>query len=75
MTAYFGYTALPRYLAESDKASKAHDWERVTFWMMQANEADRAVQRAVMWGIIYPTLAAMVVAVGYWVYRGFRPKQ
>jgi len=75
LTAYFGYTALPRYLAESNKASKEHDWESVTFWMTLANEADAAVQRSVMWGIFYPILAAIVAAIGYWVYRGFRPKQ
>ena len=36
--------------------------------------ADAWMVHAVIWGLVYPVLAGIVIAVGWWVYRGFRPR-
>lgn len=43
-------------------------------FMARADEANERVTASVHWGIGLPLILSIVASIGWWIYRGFKPR-
>lgn len=74
LTARSAWETMPQYLKLSDIAAKKGDWDMAGIWMQRVNDANAALTRSLLWGVVVPVIALILGAIAYWVYRGFKPR-
>lgn len=76
--AFWGITGLlsdsrvPEYVDLSRNAMDRGDWNTASMWMKLSNESNAWVIKSLTWGLAMPIAALIVLAISYWVYRGFK---
>ncbi len=84
LAAYFSDQTISLYLREIDKIEaqtrqagqpldRAYLDRTMPLWD-RVNEGNDWVQASVQWGIGIPLILLFVVPIGWWIYRGFKPK-
>lgn len=82
--AYFGNRTISFYLEEMERieaqtrrAGEPLDvayFDRLRPMWAEIGEAQDWVAASVVWGIGIPLILLVVVPIGWWIYRGFKPK-
>lgn len=80
---YFGWWGYQAWVAREDgvvanrlreQALSAGDYDLESRWFYAGMAAKRAVEQSIFWGIYTPIALLICGAIGFWIYRGFKPK-
>ncbi len=74
LSGYLSCSAHTRYLKLGSEAILKGDQRSWRVWTDYAAEAQDQCTASMVWGVAVPIIAVIVAALGYWVYRGFKPR-